>query len=296
LFLRLYDHLLFHQATANTRVHKGVALYWFAMCQAAIGNLVTAKRYLMLTLCEDAIKDKGQIDLQDSGSYFTLIWHFGLPDALLRRYVDQVWAKHQEQKEASLFPEWCLQQLDQEWMVEVPNAHEAGQYRVSSQYARWLLDRTGDKQGKGLEALAQYLIGAMPGCRALDRVSSEESDYDVVGIFEGSFMDFRSELGRYFLVECKDWGKAADFTTVAKFCRVLDSAKCRFGILFSREGVSGQEGTRFGQRGIVKVFQDRGNPPCEGRWRSLARRREEGPQDLLTRHLDFGGDCRADSR
>jgi hypothetical protein len=80
----------------------------------------------------------------------------------------------------------------------------------------------------------------------------------VVGVFEGSFMDFRSELGRYFLVECKDWASPADFTTVAKFCRVLDSAKCRFGILFSREGVSGQEQTRFAQREIVKVFQDRG--------------------------------------
>lgn len=71
-------------------------------------------------------------------------------------------------------------------------------------------------------------------------------------------MDFRSELGRYFLVECKDWARPADFTTVAKFCRVLDSAKCRLGILFSREGVSGHAETRFAQRGIVKVFQDRG--------------------------------------
>jgi hypothetical protein len=71
-------------------------------------------------------------------------------------------------------------------------------------------------------------------------------------------MDFRSELGRYFLVECKDWSRPADFTTVAKFCRVLDSAKCRLGILFSREGVSGIKETRFAQREIVKVFQDRG--------------------------------------
>lgn len=136
LFLLLYDHLLHHEAVANMGVHKGVPPYWFAMCQAALGNVVTAKRYLMLTLCEDAIKDKGNIDLQDSGSYFTLVWHFGLPDPQLRRYVEQVWAKHQEQAIASRFPEWCLQQLDQEWTVEVPNANEAGMYRISSPYAR----------------------------------------------------------------------------------------------------------------------------------------------------------------
>jgi hypothetical protein len=150
LFFLLYRHLLHHQAMTNNRVHKGVPLYWFAMCQAAIGNLVIAKRYLMLTLCEDAIKDKGKIDLKDSGSYFTLVWHFGLPDPLLRRYVEQAWAKHHEQELASHFPEWCLQQLDQEWMVEVPNANETGQYWISSAYAGWLLERTGTKKVRDL--------------------------------------------------------------------------------------------------------------------------------------------------
>jgi len=258
LFWLLYVHLLDYQASSNQRAHKGVPLYWFAMCHAALGNHVIAKRYLMLTLCEDAVKDRGNIDLQDSGSYHTLVWHYGLPDGDLRRYLDQVWGLHQKQELASRFPEWALQQLDQDWIVEVPNATETGLFKVSGPYATWLLDQTEDREGKNLEILAQYLIGAMPGCRALRRVISEVSDYDVVGILEGAFVDFRSELGRYFVVECKDWGRPADFTTVAKFCRILDAAKCRFGILFSRQGVSGQEETRFAQREIVKMFQDRG--------------------------------------
>jgi hypothetical protein len=258
IFSVLYDHLLLHQTTANCRVHKGVPLYWNSICSAELENKVSAKRGLMLTLCEDAIKDKGQINLEDSGSYFTLVWHFGLPDTQLRRYVEQVWNLHQEHNLESRFPEWCLQQLDQEWMTEFPNADESGSYKISRHYAKWLLSRTEDQEGKVLEILAQYLIGAMPGCRALRRVTSEESDYDVVGVFEGPFVDFRSELGCYFLVECKDWASPVDFTTVAKFCRVLDAAKCRFGILFSRKGVSGQERTRYAQRGIIKVFQDRG--------------------------------------
>ena len=41
-------------------------------------------------------------------------------------------------------------------------------------------------------------------------------------------MDFRAELGRYLVCECKDWAdRAVDFTAIAKFCRVLDSAKCK---------------------------------------------------------------------
>jgi hypothetical protein len=75
---------------------------------------------------------------------------------------------------------------------------------------------------------------------------------------EGFDVDFRSELGRYFVCECKDWSSPADFTTMAKFCRVLDSFKAKFGILFSRSGISGQRGTAFAALEQLKVFQDRG--------------------------------------
>jgi len=75
---------------------------------------------------------------------------------------------------------------------------------------------------------------------------------------EGFEVDFRSELGRYFVCECKDWESAADFTTMAKFCRVLDSFKARFGILFSRSGISGQKHTTDAALEQLKVFQDRG--------------------------------------
>jgi hypothetical protein len=258
IFMSLYNQLLEFQLTANRRVHKGVPLFWFAQCHADLGNKVTAKRFFMLTLCEDAIKDRGVIDLDDSGSYFTLVWRLGLADRQLREYVSEVWQFHQKDETATRFPEWCLQQLDQDWMTELPDAQEAGNYVVSTPYVRWLLSRTEDREGKWLELLAQYLIGAMPGCRALRRLTSEVSDYDVVGILEGAFLDFRSEFGRYFLAECKDWATPADFSTVAKLCRVLDSTKCRMGVLFSREGVSGQTETRFAHREIVKVFQDRG--------------------------------------
>ena len=75
---------------------------------------------------------------------------------------------------------------------------------------------------------------------------------------EGFEVDFRSEMGRYFVCECKDWSKPTDFTTMAKFCRVLDSTKSRFGILFSKKGISGAEKTTDAEREQLKVFQDRG--------------------------------------
>ena len=87
---------------------------------------------------------------------------------------------------------------------------------------------------------------------------SASTDYDLVCSMEGFNVDFRSELGRYFICECKDWNKPADFTAFAKFCRVLDSVKCRFGILFSKNGISGKGRGRYADLEQIKVFQDRG--------------------------------------
>src|SRR5438093_8954890 len=98
----------------------------------------------------------------------------------------------------------------------------------------------------------------MPGCRTTRRQRSGSTDYDIVCAVEGFEVDFRSELGRYFVCECKDWDKPADFAAFAKFCRVLDSTKARFGILFAKAGISGAGRTMFADREQLKVFQDRG--------------------------------------
>ena len=74
------------------------------------------------------------------------------------------------------------------------------------------------------------------------------TDHDVVCSMEGFEVDFRSEFGRYFVCECKDWKDPADFTTIAKFCRLLDSFKARFGILFSKRGISGENRSLYAAR------------------------------------------------
>ncbi len=87
------------------------------------------------------------------------------------------------------------------------------------------------------------------------RTRSESTDYDVVCAPEGTPLDFRSELGRYFLCECKDWDKPADVTAARKFAGVLRSAKCRFGIIFSKNGISGETRTKSAERELLKIFQ-----------------------------------------
>jgi hypothetical protein len=76
---------------------------------------------------------------------------------------------------------------------------------------------------------------------------------------EGAELDFRSELGRYFVCECKDLeNDRVDTTTMAKFSRILDSTKARFGVIFTTQGITGEGQTKDAEREQLKVFQDRG--------------------------------------
>src|SRR5262249_25962648 len=164
-----------------------------------------------------------------------------------------------ETPEASRFPEWVLQHVDQEWITGYPSSEETGMYRVSTPYLEWLLQRVGEGTGREFEILAEYMLSAMPGCRTYLRKRSYSTDYYVVCTVEGDVLDFRSELGRYFVTECKDWRRPVDVTAFAKFCRILDSVKSRFGIIFSRAGITGGEKrAQDAAREQLKVYQDRG--------------------------------------
>jgi hypothetical protein len=258
LFSALYDHMLLAQEQLGRRFHKGTPLVWMSDCYSVLDCPVLAKRYLMLTLCEDAIRECGVVTPNTSGVYFRLVWSYGLADSELKRYYTEIYDLATRNPSDSKFPEWLLQEIDQNWMVELPSMKEASLFVINPRYVNDLIGRLGEPTGNILERLASYILACMPGCRTTRRTRSHSTDYDIVCSMEGFDLDFRSELGRYFVCECKDWNTVADFTTFAKFCRVLDSTKSRFGILFSKMGFSGQGKTIHADREQLKVYQDRG--------------------------------------
>ena len=258
IYFSLYNHCLVAQKKTGTRVHKGTPLVWIRDCYSALQFPVLAKRYLMLTLCEDSIRESGRVSPNTTGVYFRLVWGSGLPDSELQRYAEDIYKLSQSNPEDSMYPEWIIQELDQNWMTEFPSPKEAAVYIANPLYVKYMMSKLGDKSGKNLERLAGYILSCMPGCRTTLRQISKSTDYDIVCSMEGFEVDFRSEMGRYFVCECKDWDKPANFTAMAKFCRVLDSTKSHFGILFSKKGISGAEKTLDAEREQLKVFQDRG--------------------------------------
>jgi hypothetical protein len=258
IFAALYDHMLAAQEITSQRVHKGMPLVWMSDLYSIIGFAIHTKRYLMLTLCEDAVAMNGEVSPEASGVYFRLVWGHGLPNLELKRFAGEAYRLWRQNPDDGMFPEWILQELGQAWITELPTPAEAGVYTANTRYVRYLMSKLGEPTGKTLERLADYVLSCMPGCVTTRRQRSGSTDYDIVCSMMGFDVDFRSELGRYFVCECKDWDRAADFTTLAKFCRVLDSTKSRFGIVFSKRGISGEGKTADAEREQLKVFQDRG--------------------------------------
>lgn len=259
IYLSMYYHFLNLQASSGTWVPKGLPLVWVADCYSSLGFATLSKRYLMLTLIEDAINMKGKIDPIQTGSYFRLAWKHGLTDKEIEKYSSEAYRKQTANPSESMFPEWVLQELDNDWIVEVPTPNEASYYIANEIYIKHLMDGLGESTGKTLERLAEYLLSCIPGCRTSRRKRAQQTDYDVLCSLQGPDIDFRSELGRYFVAECKDWkDKPVDFDSFAKFCRILDSVKSRFGIIFSQQGITGEGRTSNAEREQLKVFQDRG--------------------------------------
>ena len=115
-----------------------------------------------------------------------------------------------------------------------------------------------DKDGKLLERLADYLLSLIPGFRTYRRLRTPSTDYDILCSVDGMSLDFRAEMGRYLICECKNWKKPADFTAISKFYSVLESAKCKGGIIFSKKGISGQGETKYAERELLKAFHRSG--------------------------------------
>lgn len=196
------------------------------------------------------------------------------------------------------FPEVVLLKLDQNWKTGIPSTAEYGLCFMNGRLIRVLLDKIEEirqqlvknkekdseksdneqgrprkkkskavadpstkLQGDLLELLGKYLMSCMPGSRInQDPVWQDRTgtDYDVICSLDGFQVDFRTEFGRYFICECKAWNSAADFDVVAKFGRVLDSVRAKFGIIFSLNGLTGEKDTKNAAAEQLNIYRDRG--------------------------------------
>ena len=87
----MYDRIMEIQEESNLRLHKGTALVRISDAHASLGHPLTAKRFIMLTICEDALAFAGSIPPETTGSYFRAVWQYGISHDQFNGYAAKAW-------------------------------------------------------------------------------------------------------------------------------------------------------------------------------------------------------------
>jgi hypothetical protein len=101
---------------------------------------------------------------------------------------------------------------------------------------------TNEEKGRSLEALSKFLFNSVASlhCKYANlRTRSSEIDLVIEYNPAPRRIPLFEELGRYCLVECKNWSKPVGVGPVRDFMGKLDKCKARLGVVFSRNGVTG---------------------------------------------------------
>lgn len=97
-----------------------------------------------------------------------------------------------------------------------------------------------DAAGKAYEKLIVYLFESMPGCLAepnvINAFGSEQVDVAVGNL---RFADGPALLPATFLVECKNWSKPVDSSTLGYFINTLANRSVEVGLMIAAKGITG---------------------------------------------------------
>ncbi|MFI1919352.1 restriction endonuclease [Nocardia sp. NPDC020380] len=97
-----------------------------------------------------------------------------------------------------------------------------------------------DAQGKAYEALALHLFDAVPGCFAEHNgVSYFDTEQIDVGVCNGKHQDGFHALPHVILIECKNWSRPVDSSTLGYFVNILANRSVECGILIAANGITG---------------------------------------------------------
>ncbi|MEP0914041.1 restriction endonuclease [Leptolyngbya sp. GB1-A1] len=101
---------------------------------------------------------------------------------------------------------------------------------------------TANEKGKTFEEVAKFVLESVPSLRCkYTNLYTRSSEIDIVVEYDRSRggIPLFDELGRYALIECKNWSKPVGVGPVRDFMGKLDKCKARMGIIFARNGVTG---------------------------------------------------------
>jgi hypothetical protein len=133
-----------------------------------------------------------------------------------------------------------------------------GQYSQLLEHV--FLAETNDEKKKSLETLAKSLFESIPFliCKH-SNLRTASSEIDLVIQYCGSnLLTIFDEFGRHLLVECKNWKSSVGAAQVRDFLVKIQKSRVKLGIIFAKNGISGEHGGANALREIHAAFDAHG--------------------------------------
>jgi hypothetical protein len=252
-----YDRLNELQALDNKRYHKGAPAMYFGRLYHALGEFQPAAWFFVMTIVEDVLSKK--IDIQDTLAAKDLRNSFGWNEANIKAIAETALELNTQQPELR-HPEIVAVDLLRKGKLNFPPpAKNESEIPINRTLLNQLIcdlsnGQSTDEKKKSLEFLASYLAVTLPSVKikanvkAFEQGNTFEHEIDLVVIQQGQPTYLLEALGRHFLIECKNL-KDKDGVGVPDLNHFLAKIRfhgCKCGVIFSRNGLSGDKGKEAG--------------------------------------------------
>ena len=146
------------------------------------------------------------------------------------------------------------------------------------------------EKGTSLEELANLLLNGTRGLSVKYRnLRTRTSEIDLVIEYQPQVQKIPAleDVGRYFLVECKNWSKPVGASNVRDFIGKLEACRVNLGLVFSRNGLTGENSGGDAVGAIRKHFDQFGRIVLVIAMDDLRSMNQESFCGLLDRKLDL---------
>jgi hypothetical protein len=244
-----YDRLNELQAKNGKRYHKGGAAHNSGVCFIKLGDNARGVWFHACAFVEDVLSGADST-IPETPATQNLRVHFNWNQDDFEAMALTARAVRADLQHLWWFPESALVQLARDAKLKMPLPRGGTDTPINRPFLRQLIERLpvgNDNQKKeSLEFLASYLAITLPGVRikanvkAFEQGGTFEHEIDLVATQYGTVPTYPLEaLGRHFLIECKNWDTCVGVRDLNHFVAKMRFHRCNCGVIFSREGLSG---------------------------------------------------------
>lgn len=275
LLLEWWNDLGLRQLEEKGRVYRAIIAFTLTNLYLRWGDTGTAFRWALHTQADDIL---GRHVAGGGEGMHQLRTTFGMSESDFGKlnHIAEECLKEVEQKwgndwlQPAGFPEEVIRRFAQREVTGAQVLAQAASFRgfpLSRAYFQVLLNlvhsaEAAKEKGDALENLAFYLLALLPGCvprcNLLDEDQASEADIVVRNLNQVANLTAEI-LGRHFLVECKNWEKPVGSPDVGYFLYRMRLTHAKFGIIFSKGGISGGEDEKFARALIRRAFHEDGS-------------------------------------